>query len=53
MVVGGVMVVVNINGVVWLIFVVGVENSTVVVGVNVVVPKGVVRFDKVVFVVVD
>ena len=41
-------VVVNMNGVVWLIFVAGVDNSTVVVEVFVVIPNVVVRSDKVV-----
>ena len=54
MVVGGVIVVVvNMDRVVWLTFVAGVENSTVVVEVSVVVPNVVVRSDKVVYVVVD
>ena len=54
MVVGGVIVVVvNTEGVIWLTFVAGVVIFVVIVGVNLVVFKAVVRFNKVVYVVVD
>ena len=54
MVVGEVMVVVvNAGVVIWLTFVAGVVTFVVIVGVNLVVLKTVVRFEKVVCVVVD